>query len=1098
MPCVAITIVVSDSGTAAARTLAVEIILQGKASAKKALTLVEAQEVREMASKYQSLLQEGISGREGYLPILADILFRLFLKEAWPAVRSEILASPGPNAAAELTVASALPEVLQIPWEIIGLSAHAEGLLSQRLGIVRCPTTAGSGAASALLPFPLAFPGPLSMLFSDAGPLDVDSDEEAAIAAGEGLDAYIQICESGASDELKALADSMHPHLVILVGQAKIYRASAVFSLPGRGGAADSMAAEDLAAAFKEGRPSCVILAGRQREGASALHLLAQKLAENIPSVLIWDASAASACRLLRPLSKGCSIIEAVSLLRDEPGLKGAALAKLYSYPALYTRYRPGRLFDSGNCGENAPIPALCQKQPSLPGTGEGRTECFVGRRTEMQRLSSALVDGRVQSLIITGPDGCGKSTMASWLASHLAASGYRILSVYGSRHNGITAARLIDAAASFFRSVGQEAIAGAVQDSGSIVRQRLERLLEALRVPRTLLIWDGLRLDEKSGKIPDPDLAEFYLQMNRGIGNSRAAITCRALPADAPTLPAKAWQWKLEGLSRAAFARFLLMEEIVAKGYRKGEITFDQLAGLHSAANGLPALLAQTAKALGQFGPAEISGGEDFVARLALLLDEPARMALFRAAVFDVPINSACLAAVSGATVDQVESFASRWQQLSLAFSQDGQWLVPGPVRRSLLSALSPQEQQASYKAAGDALRVMAASGRSEEITLGRLDALMEARGLLFAAGDSDGAAFAADAISGYLLRRGYYQELIRLNQEFLAYLESQPQKQSLAAGPSGWIGRAHLDQEEYRQAEEWYSRALQISEAPSFYHCLGLTLLHLKKIDEAIVSLQKAAQAYQAAEDLLGQASALGSIAAAYMKAGRNEEARVSLTQIAGIMKAKGDVQGEAAAWQDVARLDMMKGDYDRARPCLVASQDRLLSAGDMSGYSIALFNLASLDLEKGDFAAAREEFERALPLFVERGDESGASSIQHSLGMIYSQAGESEKAKKSFQATLAISQKLGDRAAEAGAFFQLGVLAVQQNRAVDGLRLMALAAVLLRAMKSDDVKNVEPLAERLAAQLGYSQEQFQAMVQEILISYAKDRGRELADRA
>jgi len=44
---------------------------------------------------------------------------------------------------------------------------------------------------------------------------------------------------------------------------------------------------------------------------------------------------------------------------------------------------------------------------------------------------------------------------------------------------------------------------------------------------------------------------------------------------------------------------------------------------------------------------------------------------------------------------------------------------------------------------------------------------------------------------------------------------------------------------------------------------------------------------------------------------------------------------------------------------------------------------------------------------------------------------------------------------------------------------------------------VKNVEPLVERLAAQLNLTQEQFMVMVQEILQSYTRDRGWGLVER-
>jgi len=45
---------------------------------------------------------------------------------------------------------------------------------------------------------------------------------------------------------------------------------------------------------------------------------------------------------------------------------------------------------------------------------------------------------------------------------------------------------------------------------------------------------------------------------------------------------------------------------------------------------------------------------------------------------------------------------------------------------------------------------------------------------------------------------------------------------------------------------------------------------------------------------------------------------------------------------------------------------------------------------------------------------------------------------------------------------------------------------------------VKNVEPLVERLAAQLSYTQEQFMVLVQEVLQGYAQDRGWGLVEKA
>ncbi len=219
-----------------------------------------------------------------------------------------------------------------------------------------------------------------------------------------------------------------------------------------------------------------------------------------------------------------------------------------------------------------------------------------------------------------------GKSTLAAHLARLLAPAGYSILPIYSSPHNRISAARLLEAAVSHLSGIGEEAAAKGLKDPRRSVRERLQSLMDVLKASRILMIWDGLDLDGKTGKISDPDLAEFYMLMIKGMTSGRVIITCRALPPDALTLPARTWQWKLEGLGRAAFIRYLLRDEAVADRYRKGEISYAELAKHHLAALGHPAHLAQTGKALGQ---GDLAADEDSLAKLTSRLSSASSHAL-------------------------------------------------------------------------------------------------------------------------------------------------------------------------------------------------------------------------------------------------------------------------------------------------------------------------------------------------------------------------------------------------------------------------------------------------------------------------------------
>ncbi|MDD4651919.1 MAG: tetratricopeptide repeat protein [Methanothrix sp.] len=1072
-----ITITVTEAGTAVARTYAYKIAVDGTILAERTITPVQTQQVQEMVSQYFTLQKDAAAtAAKDYLPILGNMIYQLFFKADDKNLAASI------SSAGRLTVVSPIPEVLQLPWEMLSFSERpAAAGTDAEFSIIRLPGTESRLATAAGQPAP----GPLRVLFLAAEPLDYEAEEQAMERISEGLDTDLAVCEEGTIEELKEKAAAFRPHLVALACQAKLSGGAPVLSMPGTSGRTALLKAEDLADALKDCGTVGIILSGRQSENPQAIHLLSRKLAENIPLAVAWNAPTSAGRPLYQSLAKGQSMDEAILAVRREAAAAPSSDQALVAAPARYSISDLPEIYSSR---ERAPAAAICGKLLSLPGLPEGDVDCFVDRRREIQQLSSALLDGRTQTAIITGQVGSGKSALATYFARQLVAEGYNILAVYGSPNSRISSARVIEAAAAFFSSKGDGALAGILKDPGRSIRDRQNILLETMKSARILMVWDDLALDSKSGRISDPNLGELYMQMLRGTLSGRLIITCEKMPGDALTLPARAAHCKLEGLGQAAFIRYLLQDRMIADRYKRAEITYSALAGHHLSEQGLPARLAMTAKAL---ETADLAAGEDPLSRLIARLSSSSAHALCQAAAYCIAINQAGLAAVCGLPEEQAAANARAWQELHLAAANGNLWTVPSFLHISLLAKLSPEEQRAAQKSAGNFLRSLADAGRSSEIGLNRLDCMLEARGHYLAAKDADNAIAVTARISGYLKRHGYYSEIIRLNQELL-------DRNMPSAAPMAWIARAHLDQGEYRKAAKCYEQALQIAPDADAYYGLGTALMHQEKHDLARESLEKSTDAYRAAGDQSGEAASMSRLATIDMLKGENDAALEKLQKIAEVMRSLGDIRGEAATLQEMARLEMLRHDYDRARQWLATSKERLLEGGDRKGAAFSLFNLASLDLEKGEYSAAGAEFGEALPLFAEMGDRAGQAAILHSLGMIHSQAGEKEKAAESFQDALRINQDLGDKPAEAGALFQLGALAVQQDKMQEGLRLMALAAVVLRSIKSDDVKNVEPLVERLAAQLNLTQEQFMLMVQEILQSYVLDRGWGLVEKA
>lgn len=1044
-----------ETGTAAARAFEIRIAVDGEVVMNRRLNPVEAMEAREISSQYASFFSNGKKGKNSYLHLLGESIFRLFFQPGWQELGPKILSG------GRLIVVSSIPQILLLPWELLrlpGFEDMADGS-SPDFAVLRVPMEGGRPSGSSLpAPF-LSQPselrrGPLRMLFFSTNLQHFEEEELSLLKAVQGLDIHLEMGETASFEELKSSIESFQPHLVYLSGEAKLSgevsggEARLAFMDPA--GKLDLRSAEEIAPVLKSGGVECIIIGGEGNGPDPARELLCQRLAEDLLMAVAWNGTVAPQ-EIVRSLSLGASADEAIwrtgqRMLKEGLEEKEEKKGAIQAYPFIYAVREPTGLFDPNKKREE--IKTRYQELPPMPGMTEGHARGFLDRRKDLLRLYPDLRQGAVNALIITGELGRGKSALANFLARMLAASGYFVLPLGGTAHNPISSARLIEAAGLQLAAAGEyQGLEGTKRllDSSLPVNERLAVLMELLRSNRILIFWDDLDLEEKTGRISDPHLGELFCQMTKGLHSSRAIISCPKVPANASILPRLARNWKLDRLSQAAFLRFMLQDRIIADGYRKGEIAFDALSDLYSLYERDPSKLEQIRSALARGLPKDV----DPLVRLAECLSPESLLALQCIAVYDVAMSPAGFAAAAGTDLESIAESLPLWEELSLCYKTGNLWAVHSSARPALREGLNPKEIREAHKRAGRFLEEMAESGRSPELFLFRLDGLLEARGHYLEAGDLAEARRVTARISSYLDRRGYYTELIRLNREIL---ELEPDKDSM-----NWIAQAYAHQMDLENAAQWYKKALDMAPDAFSYQGLGMIQLGRGEYDLAEESLEKALQIN------LGQK----------------------------------DPRGEAAVLQALASIDMMQGHYDSARPRLARSLELAREAKDRAGEAVLLFNLADVDRETGELARATEELGVALAITRDLGDRKGMAASLHGLGMISSQAGEMEMAAEHFREALQVYQELKDQPGEAGALFQLGALAVQMDRIQEGLRLMALSAVVLRSINSDEVKNIEPVVERLASQLNFSQDQFVAMLQEVMHSYVKDKGRGLIER-
>jgi len=1114
---------VRESGTPGARSYTFTILVDGKLLDDRTLTPVESQEIGEISGQYQSLFDQSCRyNTTDYLEILGSGLFHLFFEVAWGQIRSR--ASCGK---VNLVVASDIPEVLLLSWEIVRPPDGDMLGFDPSIGILRLPVQQNSlPQFKGLLPA-----GPLRVVFAACAPrqsLDYAKEEEAFFKALEGMEVVWDLCDLGTFEELGKRVDEFGPQIVHLVGQGVVKDGQNYFAFEGSDGIADLKSSGDILKAMPG--VQLVFLSGCQGKSPYALSNLGIELVRaGLPLAVSWPGSIADAESAVRAfygeLAYGNALESAMTSMRHEIGAVRRQGATLFAFPSLYSVTDQSRTFDPQQRSV-LPQPLLSRQQP-LEGVTEGYTNNFAGRRRELQRLVPALREGTVKAIVLTGPHGSGKSTLAVRLAEELELAGFTVIAISSSIENTLSAARLIDAMGSAFhraaaerRALGRNDLAEIIQAAvqalmtpGNSADRRLREAVEALNLGQFLLVLDGFEdnLDD-SGQIIDPDVAMFYLLILNNLDRSRAIVTSERLPGNAMTLPQRAWEYAVTGLTKADFFRFLQRDEDIAARLRSGELNHQTLAQIYEKTEGLPLCFDRTSRALGDISPANpahfiaeaqsvsqssTSFCDEITSMLYGSLSPDSQASLCRAAVYNVPFNLDGLEALNGVPQERIKDLSEEWTKKALAFREDnGLLVIKKELRVWLTKKLSKEEAKQAHEAAGDLLDMAVKGKTCKELGLTNLECSLELRAHFLAAGVLEKAIEVTSRISATMMARGFYGEVLRLNQELLV--------QNDHPVPIRWIAQAFSEREDFGHALEWYQRGLKTpgrSEEDDAASWLGIASIDLRqgRYDEAEENLRYARDVYRRKGDVNGEAEVLRGLASAEMAKGDYENAKENLNKVLQTQIKTEDLAGQVSTLKDLITIDLHQKNRDVAIEKLNRSVEIFRKLGHPAGEAAALNDLASLDMENDDFDSATEKFQRALKIRRQISDHVGEAAALHSLAMIDAQKGKVQEASEKFMDALKIYQQTGDKSGEAAAFFQLGILAVRLSHNMnDGMKLLALSGIILRSIGSSEARNVEPVIERMASQMRYTQDKFAELVREAAMAYRKGKGWGLLEAA
>jgi hypothetical protein len=217
-----VTLSIKESGEHPGSTYLYHVLLNGSPIiSNQSLSLPESQAMRELSRSFGALFEQGCSPEKDAdaQRALGRQLFSLWLEPSWEKIRAAVPV----GSLRFLVIASVVPEILNLPWELL-LPPDSDFLgINPLFRIRRFPS---SGRQMATFTGEMR-PRPLRLLFMACSPsdqltLDYEKEEEALFRAVHGQDVAFDSCDLGTFEELKEKVNEFKPHIVHLTGHGAV------------------------------------------------------------------------------------------------------------------------------------------------------------------------------------------------------------------------------------------------------------------------------------------------------------------------------------------------------------------------------------------------------------------------------------------------------------------------------------------------------------------------------------------------------------------------------------------------------------------------------------------------------------------------------------------------------------------------------------------------------------------------------------------------------------------------------------------------------------------------------------------------------------
>ena len=206
----------------------------------------------------------------------------------------------------------------------------------------------------------------------------------------------------------------------------------------------------------------------------------------------------------------------------------------------------------------------------------------------------------------------------------------------------------------------------------------------------------------------------------------------------------------------------------------------------------------------------------------------------------------------------------------------------------------------------------------------------------------------------------------------------------------------------------EETVETATGVVKAAALHH-LGNVHLAQGRYDEAVAKYQESRKIFEELGDRSGIASTLHQLGMIHQDRGRYDEAVAKYQESRKIFEELGNRRGIASTLGQLGNVHHLQGRYDEAVAKYQESLKIEEELGDRSGIAITLHQLGMIHQAQGRYDEAVKMYQESLKIKEELGGRSGIAATLGQMGRIFQAQGNYKEALRSYLNAFAIFYEL-----------------------------------------------------------------------------------------